>query len=57
LSWTATEVITTGNSGIGVDIKEVLDLIICDIMMPVLDGWRVVHCFPWLETNEIPFIF
>ena len=34
------------------------DLIICDIMMPVMDGYAVIHSlqkFP--ETQSIPFIF
>jgi CRP-like cAMP-binding protein len=54
------EVITAENGKIGVDkaIKEVPDLIICDIMMPVLDGYGVLHLLSRNpKTNEIPFIF
>ncbi|MFB0907612.1 MAG: CRP-like cAMP-binding protein/CheY-like chemotaxis protein [Spirosomataceae bacterium] len=54
------EVLTAENGKIGVDkaIKEVPDLIICDIMMPVLDGYGVLHLLSRNpKTNEIPFIF
>ena len=34
------------------------DLIICDIMMPELDGYGVLHILSKdIETNQIPFIF
>ncbi len=54
------EVLTAENGKIGVDlaIKEIPDLIICDIMMPVLDGYGVLHLLSKnKETTDIPFIF
>jgi DNA-binding response OmpR family regulator len=53
-------VITAPNGKIGVELaqKEKPDLIICDIMMPELDGYGVLHILnknP--ETAGIPFIF
>ena len=54
------QVITAENGKIGVEkaLQDVPDLIICDIMMPVLDGYGVLHL---LNKNEqlrnIPFIF
>ena len=53
-------VITAENGKVGVEkaLQETPDLIICDIMMPVLDGYGVLHL---LNKNEhlrnIPFIF
>ncbi|HWC52699.1 MAG TPA: response regulator [Chitinophagaceae bacterium] len=47
-----------GKQGVEVALKEKPDLIICDIMMPVLDGYGVLHLLnknP--ETHHIPFIF
>ncbi|MBI1782230.1 MAG: response regulator, partial [Sphingobacteriales bacterium] len=47
-----------GKTGITCALKEKPDLIICDIMMPVLDGYGVLHVLhknP--ETKNIPFIF
>lgn len=54
------EVSTAENGKIGVDIaqRHKPDLIICDIMMPELDGYGVLHILnknP--ETALIPFIF
>lgn len=54
------EVLTAENGKIGVDkaISELPDLIICDIMMPVLDGYGVLHLLSRNPlTAEIPFIF
>ncbi len=54
------QVITAENGKIGVDkaISEIPDLIICDIMMPVLDGYGVLHLLSRNpKTAEIPFIF
>lgn len=54
------QVITAANGKIGVDlaIKEKPDLIICDIMMPELDGYGVLHMLGrQTETASIPFIF
>lgn len=53
-------VITAANGKLGVEaaLKEKPDLIICDIMMPVLDGYGVLHALhknP--DMQHIPFIF
>ncbi|MBL7931530.1 MAG: cyclic nucleotide-binding domain-containing protein, partial [Bacteroidia bacterium] len=48
------------NGKIGVDLAQNAkpDLIICDIMMPVLDGYGVIHLLNKnQETASIPFIF
>lgn len=53
-------VLTAKNGKIGVELaqKELPDLIICDIMMPVLDGYGVLHMLSKNnETASIPFIF
>lgn len=47
-----------GKKGIELAVKEKPDLIVCDIMMPELDGYGVLHLLrknP--ETQSIPFIF
>lgn len=47
-----------GKEGILLAKEKKPDLIICDIMMPVMDGYAVIHAlqkFP--ETQSIPFIF
>ncbi|RYD76024.1 MAG: response regulator [Sphingobacteriales bacterium] len=54
------KVSTAANGKLGVElaIKDKPDLIICDIMMPVLDGYGVLHLLgknP--ELSGIPFIF
>jgi len=54
------EVLTAdnGKSGVELALKERPDLIICDIMMPVLDGYGVYHLLSkHKETAHIPFIF
>ncbi len=54
------EVITAENGKIGVQraLNEKPDLIVCDIMMPVLDGYGVHHLLSkHKETASIPFIF
>ncbi len=54
------EVSTAENGKIGVELalKEIPDLIICDIMMPVLDGYGALHLLNKNEsTAAIPFIF
>lgn len=54
------EVITAVNGKAGVEMaqKEKPDLIICDIMMPVLDGHGALHLLSKNEdTASIPFIF
>jgi CRP-like cAMP-binding protein/CheY-like chemotaxis protein len=60
LSLAQYEVITASNGKEGVElaIREKPDLIICDIMMPVLDGHGVLHMLSKNEaTSGIPFIF
>jgi CRP-like cAMP-binding protein len=54
------EIKTAENGKIGVDvaIKEQPDLIICDITMPELDGYGVLHILGKRpDTAAIPFIF
>ncbi len=54
------KVITAENGKIGVELaqQEKPDLIICDIMMPELDGYGVLHILSKKpETASIPFIF
>ena len=54
------EVLTAenGKEGVQLALKELPDLIICDIMMPVLDGYGVLHLLLKNEsTASIPFIF
>lgn len=47
-----------GKIGSEIAIKQKPDLIICDIMMPVLDGYGVIHILSNnAETAGIPFIF
>src|SRR5215210_481297 len=47
-----------GKKGVEIAVKEKPSLIICDIMMPELDGYGVLHLLrknP--DTESIPFIF
>ncbi len=47
-----------GKAGVEMALKDIPDLIICDIMMPVLDGYGVLHLLnknP--ELAAVPFIF
>src|SRR6187401_1765524 len=47
-----------GKRGVELALKEKPDLIVCDIMMPELDGYGVLHLLrknP--ETQSVPFIF
>ncbi|UKJ06723.1 response regulator [Solitalea lacus] len=47
-----------GKTGVEVALHEKPDLIICDIMMPLLDGYGVLHLLSKnKETASIPFIF
>jgi CRP-like cAMP-binding protein/CheY-like chemotaxis protein len=47
-----------GKEGVEAAQKEKPDLVICDIMMPVLDGYGVLHLLAKNdETASIPFIF
>ena len=54
------DVITAENGRVGVELaqREKPDLIICDIMMPELDGYGVLHILSKNDqTAAIPFIF
>jgi CRP-like cAMP-binding protein/CheY-like chemotaxis protein len=54
------KVITAENGKIGVELalSNKVDLVICDIMMPVLDGYGVLHIFNQsADLQNIPFIF
>ena len=47
-----------GKTGVELALREKPDLIICDIMMPVLDGYGVLHMVQKnTTTRNIPFIF
>lgn len=47
-----------GKTGVELALKDKPDLIICDIMMPVLDGYGVLHLLHKnLDLQNIPFIF
>src|SRR6185436_13315255 len=53
-------VFTAENGKVGVELahQEKPDLIICDIMMPELDGYGVLHILNKTpDTATIPFIF
>jgi len=60
LSLASYNVVTAENGKLGVELasREKPDLIICDIMMPELDGYGVLHILSKKsETASIPFIF
>src|SRR5215211_7629529 len=47
-----------GKKGVEAAIKSKPDLIVCDIMMPELDGYGVLHLLRKnADTQNIPFIF
>jgi DNA-binding response OmpR family regulator len=47
-----------GKQGVELALREIPDIIVCDIMMPVLDGYGVLHLLSkHIETYGIPFIF
>jgi CheY-like chemotaxis protein/CRP-like cAMP-binding protein len=49
---------TNGKEGFEMAVKEIPDLIICDIMMPVLDGYGLLHLINKHENlKTVPFIF
>lgn len=49
---------SNGQEGVEMAAKELPDLIICDIMMPVLDGYGVLNALSKNDqTSSIPFIF
>ena len=54
------EVITAPNGKIGIEkaIEHIPDIIICDIMMPEVDGYGVLQSLSSnTKTHHIPFIF
>jgi CRP-like cAMP-binding protein len=54
------KVVTAANGKIGIEtaLAEEPDLIVCDIMMPVLDGYGVLHALHKNDSvKNIPFIF
>jgi CRP/FNR family transcriptional regulator, cyclic AMP receptor protein len=47
-----------GKEGVALALQHVPDLIICDIMMPIMDGYAVIHALQkHTETQSVPFIF
>ncbi|MGY0036456.1 response regulator [Pedobacter sp. NJ-S-72] len=47
-----------GKTGIEMALKHIPDIILCDIMMPELDGYGVLYMLnKYTETSSIPFIF
>jgi CRP/FNR family transcriptional regulator, cyclic AMP receptor protein len=47
-----------GKEGVALAVQHKPDLIVCDIMMPELDGYGVIHLLQKKpETQNIPFIF
>jgi CheY-like chemotaxis protein/CRP-like cAMP-binding protein len=49
---------SNGKEGFEMAVKEIPDLIICDIMMPVLDGYGLLHLINKNESlKTVPFIF
>jgi len=47
-----------GKQGVDLAVSEKPDVIVCDIMMPELDGYGVLHLLrKHAETQNIPFIF
>ncbi len=49
---------SNGKEGYEIAVKEIPDIIICDIMMPVLDGYGLLHLINKNETiKNTPFIF
>lgn len=47
-----------GKDGVTIAVQEKPDLILCDIMMPILDGYGVLHMVQKnKELQNVPFIF
>jgi CRP-like cAMP-binding protein/CheY-like chemotaxis protein len=47
-----------GKTGVDLAIKNTPDIVLCDIMMPELDGYGVLYMLnKYPETSAIPFIF
>ena len=60
LELTGYQVYTAHNGKVGVDeaLKRLPDIVLCDIMMPELDGFGVLHMLgKHKETATIPFVF
>ncbi|MBD2756518.1 response regulator [Spirosoma validum] len=60
LTLTGYAVLTAENGRVGIEtaLENRPDLVICDIMMPVLDGYAVLHIFNKKpQLSGIPFIF
>lgn len=49
---------SNGKRGVELAMKFIPDLIICDVLMPEMDGHEVLHVLlETSKTHEIPFIF
>lgn len=47
-----------GKEGVTAAMQNIPDIVVCDIMMPVLDGYGVIHMLQKNpETRHVPFIF
>ncbi|MCB9046468.1 MAG: response regulator [Chitinophagales bacterium] len=47
-----------GQAGVTLAVQNIPDIIVCDIMMPILDGYGVIHMLQKnKDTVNIPFIF
>ena len=47
-----------GKAGVELALKNVPDIILCDVMMPEMDGYGVLYMLrKHLETSAVPFIF
>jgi len=60
LSMEGFEILTAHNGRVGIDVaeREVPDLIVCDVRMPVMDGYDVLdYIRSNTRTRNIPFIF
>jgi DNA-binding response OmpR family regulator len=49
---------TNGSEGVEIARESIPDLIICDVLMPEMDGHEVLfHLLETAKTHQIPFIF
>jgi DNA-binding response OmpR family regulator len=47
-----------GKSGVELALKNIPDIVLCDVMMPEMDGYGVLYMLRKnLETSTVPFIF